>query len=200
MFDNGTGYISHLAKTKKKLYKTQNGGETWFNIFESELTNFTAEFHFASPEFGFVKMLQGSFFKTEDGGITWSQVQVTSELQNINQIEFLSNQKGYFISRHGGSLRGNLYRTEDGGLTWHQELGLETTYWTDLHIIDENQALAIIDDNKILKRMPSKLNENIIRAYPNPFSENLTIRMEYYYKNYVFEIYDSFSRLVAKER
>ncbi len=201
MFENGIGYISHNFKTRKRLYKTQDNGETWFNIFESELPNFTAEFHFANPDLGFLKMAKGAFFKTEDGGSTWTQNQVTSELQTINQIEFLSDLKGYFISRNGGSLRGNLFRTEDGGLSWNQELGMEKTFWSDLHLIDENQALAIVDNNKILKRFSTEtLDNNTIKAYPNPFKEDLTIRMEYYYKNYVLEIYDSFSRLVAKER
>ena len=148
-----------------------------------------------------MKLAKGSYFKTEDGGLKWSQVQVASEFHTINQTEFISSWKGYFVSRHGGTLRGNLFRTDDGGLSWNQELGMATTFWTDIYPIDEERALGIVDDNIILKRFsPTELKGNTIKIFPNPFVENLKIRMQYYDPSLVFEIYDSFSRLVAKER
>jgi len=201
MFGNEVGYISHSFKTIKKLYKTIDGGNTWFNIFESDLRTFTAYFHFTNDQTGFIKMARSSLFKTEDGGQTWGEVQIVSEVESINEIEFLNNNTGFFASRHGGNLRGNLFKTNDGGNTWNQELGMETTFWTDLHVVNEEIAYLIADDNKILKRgTPEELAKNRIKIFPNPFREELTIRMEYYYRNYQFEIYNTVGQLIARER
>ncbi len=201
IFEGGVGYLSYAFKTIKKLYKTVDGGETWFNIFESEMRTFTANFHFLNDQTGFIKMARSSLFKTEDGGNTWTEVQIVNEMEAINEIEFLNNDLGFLAARHGGNLRGNLYQTEDGGNTWNQELGMETTYWTDLHIVNDEVAYLLADDNKILKRGTSEeLAKNRFGVYPNPFREELTIRLEYYYRNYQFEIYNVVGQLIAKER
>lgn len=201
MFEGGVGYLSHSFMTIKKLYKTIDGGETWFNIFESDLRTFTANFHFSNDQIGFIKMARGSLFKTNNGGNTWTEIQIVNQLEAINEIEFLNNDLGFLAARHGGNLRGNLYQTEDGGNTWNQELGMETTYWTDLHIVNEEVAYLLADDNKILKRGTSEeLALNRFGVFPNPFREEFTIRLEYYYRNYQFEIYNVVGQLMAKER
>lgn len=80
---------------------------------------------------GGVRDVSGSFFRSEDGGVSWSGQEGMAE-QSIYAIEMIDDLRGW---AGGGFL--NLWKTGDGGQTW-------SNHWIGLDVpFDENERPAI---------------------------------------------------------
>jgi photosystem II stability/assembly factor-like uncharacterized protein len=115
-----TTQVDFVNKTSQGLvHRSIDGGNTW-EIFEREDT-FFRKISFVSPTRGFANAIEykGSLddgyelFQTEDGGVTWSLIDL--DISQIHRQEFLwkTEDLGFIVGLDGAH-----YRTVDGGQTW----------------------------------------------------------------------------------
>lgn len=200
MVSDEVGYCSFSFRKMKRFYKTIDGGQTWYNFFETELVNFTPRFYFINEEDGFLIMQKGKVFATNNGGATWEEKALFSQRETINQIYFPSNKVGYATTR-SSNLTASLYRTDDGGATWQLELSPSESYWSHLHFYDEHNGYAVLNDNTVLRRYaPSVLDENQFKVSPTAFRQKFYLLLKYYQPNYFVELYDSYGTLLAADQ
>jgi photosystem II stability/assembly factor-like uncharacterized protein len=103
------------------LAATGDGGRTW-SALASPCPETGSPFSFVSPSTGFL-MCGGPgpgagqqtklFYRTADGGRTWTQVLDFSGGGYVSDLFFLDDKRGYLSEN-----RGTLYATTDGGLHW----------------------------------------------------------------------------------
>ncbi|EMY79949.1 hypothetical protein pgond44_14378 [Psychroflexus gondwanensis ACAM 44] len=119
--NNDLGYLvgvnDYLVNDKAFLYKTIDGGETWFevtsNISSIDYGNFSPnDILFLNENIGFL-WGGNEFYKTIDGGETWLEVNNPSN-SYIQKLQFIDSQTAYLS---GGNY---IYKTIDGGNSWSQ--------------------------------------------------------------------------------
>ena len=127
-----------FAKTKGKIYKTEDGGENWFSVWEGDnLVRFIL-FDYDDPKILYAST--GIFdreayneevvgiLKSTDGGETWFQV--NNGIPNIEGNRFAgfleihpTNPKTLFAaSGNNAKGEGGIFRTMDGGQNWENVL------------------------------------------------------------------------------
>ena len=192
MLSDEVGYCSFSLRKMKKLYKTVDGGTTWFNIFETELVNFTPRFYFKNEEDGYLIMQKGKVFATTNGGETWKEKALFSQRETIHHIHFPTNDVGYAATRTS-NLTALLYRTDDGGNSWQLELSPSKSYWSDIHFFDAENGYAVLNDNTVMRRYaPEVLGENQFKISPSAFRQNFYLLLKHYQPKYYVEIFDAY--------
>lgn len=133
------GYIAG----DRVVYKTIDGGESWERVGFVEMFYpgypYIRGLFFFNSDLGYATGSSGRILKTEDGGKTWLEYAPTYE--NINQIEFISNETGYALARN------EMIKSEDGGLSW-ENLGIPIS---DLRLlsfdfVNEKVGYAVFED------------------------------------------------------
>ena len=113
------GYIGGSNVTyngKGKILKTIDNGLSWTVVFESEESKTGVEsIYFFNTQKGLAGTHGGYLLKTEDGGTSWSTIDVDPDntIGFITRIQFADAQNGTLLSLWGG-----IYNTNDGGETW----------------------------------------------------------------------------------
>jgi photosystem II stability/assembly factor-like uncharacterized protein len=110
--------------------KTTDGGNTWTQVFITDLENdiiyfngisCSSESHCAVVGEGYDST--GNYktvgYVTFDGGVTWSPSLTTQDV-GLMQVKFISETEGWAAgtSKEGRNLYGQFYWTNDGGKTW----------------------------------------------------------------------------------
>jgi photosystem II stability/assembly factor-like uncharacterized protein len=120
--DNKTLYLGTLAGG---LYKTQNGGDSWVKVVDSNgALKENASIYDIAIESGNSNIVylatlnenRGVLIKSEDGGKTWVEAYISSEAgKQINRIEIDRNSKNivYICTEQGG-----LLKSENRGRDW----------------------------------------------------------------------------------
>lgn len=112
------GYTSGIGElTGGVIYKSTDGGRTWFDITPNgSMTNLWGNF-FITPNIGLV--IGGGcndfqhFYRTTDGGLTWSLFRANAPNTGLcDLILYDANGLGY------ASSSGRIWRTTDGGRSW----------------------------------------------------------------------------------
>ncbi len=127
-FDEMKGYIIH----NYDLYKTTNGGNSWTKIIESDTIGFQFPYFFAINE-NILYTIQYSNYdkyyllKTTNGGNSWDVIYQMdhntsnpSSAFNLNDLFFINENKGFFVSIRGAGDSCKIYKTIDGGLNWSE--------------------------------------------------------------------------------
>jgi len=137
-FDTNNGWI----QSEGKIYKTTDAGANWQHISSVEAGRSLSMcvLQFTDPSHAkFSK--NKSFYKSDDGAVTWSQVQFDS---TVTDIHFLSNNVGFLTTTSG------IYKTVDGGSTWTKELA--GNEFLEIFMITENYGFAVGDEGVFKRR------------------------------------------------
>jgi photosystem II stability/assembly factor-like uncharacterized protein len=135
-----------------KILKTEDGGESWFSL---ELTKVTNTFNsprnlfFINNEVGYVFGKDGQILKTTNGGKYWKSYNHGSN--QLNSAYFFNERKGFIC----GSSK-TLIKTNDGGITW-QSIGSLigqlrfNTVFTKIYFVNELVGFITGDYGEIIK-------------------------------------------------
>jgi photosystem II stability/assembly factor-like uncharacterized protein len=148
--DENTAYMSAVTQTSvRTIFRSINGGKAWTKVNQSNAV--PGRLSFQSAFIGVGTDIVGSipaegddsikFYKTKDGGATWSitkvilgwsQTCITQTLCTepawiaVTNIKFVSESKGYVFTSAG------TYKTLNGGDSWQFESNLGTARMYDI--------------------------------------------------------------------
>lgn len=175
--NTNTGYFFESGKTPQKLYKTDDGCETWTT---TGLQEYTTVIKFYDENIGISAGKSGEMATTVDGGNNWNVIQIDSHWGN--DIEFIPDnpKEVWFVSN-------KVYFSSDTGKTWiDYSFTDDGATFRDIKFVDSNNGWMIsdnavyrttnnggqvtnVEDDAVPKRFELKQN------YPNPFNPSTVI-------------------------
>jgi photosystem II stability/assembly factor-like uncharacterized protein len=123
-FDDKRGCGTWVSTFKR----TNDGGHTWKEVQVPHVRIIDRMF-FLSPERGWLGGDDGKaayVFRTSDGGLTWqeSRIAVPEGLTGLEDLFFLDEDQGWFITWPVNDGSSHLFSTVDGGRSWQPQAGL----------------------------------------------------------------------------
>ncbi|MCX7995772.1 MAG: YCF48-related protein, partial [candidate division WOR-3 bacterium] len=106
----GTEYDINFGRGR--IFKTTNGGTTWFSLKKGPDVSFWAVDFPENDQVGYVVGDSGYILKTTNGGLNWIQ-QFTGTGQAFRDVDFINNQIGFAVGNNG-----TFFKTTNGGNTW----------------------------------------------------------------------------------
>jgi len=114
LFVAGDKYNIFLVSNLGRIYKSEDGGETWTVKEDANITATAYNYvYFVNPSVGYAVGASGLVVKTIDGGKTWGQTGSAAGAANLYSVFALSDQRVWV-----GSTLGVMYYSTDGGSTW----------------------------------------------------------------------------------
>lgn len=157
--------------------KTFNGGVDWVETPLNNIEGSLLDVFFVNQNVGYICGSIGAFFKTTDGGETWTDLssQFTCALTNMF---FVDEFTGY-MSGDGG----NFFQTNNGGISW-TNLGPTDMTMSSLWFTDELTGISVGGDGNIFKTTDGGqvfseshiFSESFFSLFPNPTNSSVTIR------------------------
>lgn len=163
---------------------TDDGGNTWKNVFTSILTGeWCWKINFPSRMIGYASIQHNTggpvyFVKTADGGKTWYEKIFSNDAYYVQGIGFANNKVGWI----GGNSSQTTYETTDGGDSWHPaNFGSRVNRFrmindsvgyamgVTVYKYENRNTTGIKNTNSLLTSFELKQN------YPNPFNPSTTI-------------------------
>lgn len=180
--DESHGWI---ANSTEKVLVTTDGGENWsgFDLIPSNFIPF--DIHFIDARQGWIVGYDnysgdGTILYTSNGGSSWIEQLQTSEM-GFRSIGFRDSRHGMIV---GG---GGIMTTADSGVTWNFEPCIAGETLRSVAIAG-NEAWAvgycgvILHMDGIVNTVPDDSpvvpRQFAVKAYPNPFNPETTIRIE----------------------
>ncbi len=164
--------IFYLSASKNSVYKTVNGGETWFklNDLNQALTSYATIYSIALSKansnlifLGGIQESQGLILKSEDGGRHFNVVYlVPNKKYSITSVvvDFFNPQIVY-----AGGEDGVLLQSLDGGISWKKLKQFNSAISTIINEIENPKRFYIIlDDGSVLTSIDKGLNWNSINV------------------------------------
>lgn len=143
--DEYTGW----AAGDQGVLRTDNGGETWTEISNSQFT----DIFFIDQNIGYGLKNSGTIFKkTTNGGASWSNA--TSGLTGTMQSMF-------FIDEFTGwavGLTGRIFKTTDGAGSWTQQVSTTTSFLQDVQFLDADTGYVASGAGYLLKTVDGGAN------------------------------------------
>lgn len=136
--DELTGYAADGRYTGGPLYKTTDGGLTWFGLpnFPSQVfTSSLRSIIFTDSLTGFAGSAPARIVKTTDAGESWyivNRIGLIDTIGLINRFFFINQTTGWAVTTRGGILK-----TTDAGENWFSQLnaginfGFRSIYFID---------------------------------------------------------------------
>ncbi len=87
------------------------------------------------------EVAMSKLFKTIDGGVTWQPIK-TPFISGVLQLQFLSNEVGYVITKTEG-----VYKTIDGGVSWRKILEPVIVVYKGWLVSNPYSGLCFLDEN-----------------------------------------------------
>ncbi|MFA7361030.1 MAG: YCF48-related protein [Candidatus Kapaibacterium sp.] len=182
-----TGFVT----SQGKVYKTTDGGNTWFYSLLLTTTRIFWKLSFVEGTHGWVASYNEaaqSVYKTTNIGVNWTLICDSSAIDNMYGVEFVNKDTGFICGMYN-----KLFKTTDGGFHWAREntttnnqtfLSLrfvnDTVGWICsttgiiLHTTTGGQTLTGIANQTENIADKYELRQN----YPNPFNNQTKIRFE----------------------
>ncbi len=109
----GVGQEYDINFEHGRIFKTTNGGTTWFSIRKDPaLANLYAVDFPEGDQTGYAVGDSGCVLKTTNGGTNWIR-QFTGTGLRFRDVDFVNNQVGFAVGENG-----TLFKTTNGGNTW----------------------------------------------------------------------------------
>lgn len=142
--------IGYLAGNSGSLWKTENGGDSWFPLQPAEKASLSSRpnrIYFFSSQVGYHYGI-GKMFKTIDGGKSWASVEYNTQLSVINDVVFTDKNTGFICGNSG-----LLARSTDGGESWQQvdPGGLVGAKLTSITFVNSTTGYLSDDSGDIMK-------------------------------------------------
>jgi len=183
--DANTGFVT----TEGSVFKTTNGGSTWFYSLELTDTRIFWKISFVDNQYGWVASMNApSVYRTNNLGENWSKIYDSTKILWMFGVCFVNKDTGFI-----GGMYNKLFKTTDGGYNWLREntqTNLETfesiefvndtvgwicsTTGVILHTTTGGQTLTgIANQTENIAE-----NNELYQNYPNPFNNQTIIRFK----------------------
>lgn len=178
------GFISGWnEETGAIILKTNDGGKSWRNVFESHGGyEYVWKIFFVSDRlaYGAVESFAGetTIVKTLDGGESWTEYLVDTMHLDIQGIGFINAVHGWVGPRHFP-----LYETVDGGFSWNRTMYMSNINrffsLNDGTIYASGSGVYRYQDetSSIFPGPPEEPFHLLLDVTPNPFWETCTINI-----------------------
>lgn len=129
--------VGWLGLEYNKLYKTTNGGISWFEKYSEQFSdNHIQSIHSIGINHIFAVSQSGKVIYSHDGGNNWQISQAGDLNSSISRI--------FFLNQNNGFIAGNdLWRTTTGGASWIRASSSLKGSFTKIDFADENYGMAI---------------------------------------------------------
>lgn len=97
-------------QTKYSLFATTDGGVQWTSLLEPQPR--VLDIDFVTPHIGFALSPGGTFLKSTNGGVRWTQSNSSHRRVKFQSVCFSTPRIGW------GAIGDDVYSTTDGGSTW----------------------------------------------------------------------------------
>lgn len=201
--DELLGYVSGRSSTGGIILKTEDGGVTWTEIYNSQIPGeYVWKLQLLENNthiYGSIQSpVEGKLVKSTDSGQTWETKPSVEKF--VQAVGFITPDHGWM----GGHTTG-FYETTDGGDTWNF-LGIGSNL-NRIFVINEHLVYA--SGAGLYKYGYSTLSTGItegkpkdalsVTIHPNPFSEKLNFTIDFQHAdNLVAEIYDANGKLLKE--
>lgn len=118
------------------IYKTINGGNSWFSVYTQLSSGYPTYVFFTDPSTGFISLSDG-IYKTTDGGVTLTKKSIATI---INCIHFPSANVGYAVGD-------SLFKTVDAGETWTIQANPNSALFFSTYFLNDNYGYACGGNN-----------------------------------------------------
>lgn len=118
--DASTGWLStRPSGAQSYLYSTTDGGANWTYLGTFELDSWK----FNDASIGWAALLDHTFVRTNDGGLSWTPVQMPAAITTSSDvIEVFSYDEAIVTTFQDAETRFSMHKTSDGGATWDSSL------------------------------------------------------------------------------
>jgi photosystem II stability/assembly factor-like uncharacterized protein len=126
--------IGYTVNTAGEIYKTINGGQSWYDVFESN--HFLRSIEFINDSIGLAGSLDGLLLRTIDGGETWYSIEdsISGPFGGVCGFSHVGNYV-YGVGVYNGPSR--FITSRDGGKTWaNLDLSQYANGLVDVHFED----------------------------------------------------------------
>lgn len=138
------------------LFNSLDGGSTWTKVNN----NWTNKIQFMNQDIGYYVTINGSFYKSTDGGNSWS-----SKPTVLPNFEFINDSVGWSF---GGTMNlGYIAKTIDGGNTWTAQTNNANSYLSDGFIISKDTVILIGELGVIMRTTNGGTTWNRIQGVSN---------------------------------
>jgi photosystem II stability/assembly factor-like uncharacterized protein len=129
--------IANLLNPTLVLAKTSDKGMSWqfSDVIAGGRKHFVHDMQFASSTVGFVLLGQNNLLRTQDGGDTWKDLELNSNMQ-ARKVHFINEKVGFIIG-----LKGSILRTTDGGTSWKSHLVEYDATFSAIDFIDHQTGV-----------------------------------------------------------
>jgi|GEM_PF-5135343 len=142
------------------IMRSNDGGKNWhFRLDEvnAQLTDVV----FISDSIGVMAGWDGTVYRTEDVGLSWTRIVLQGNLAN-RHYNSLSAVNGATIFAAGGNVSNDsiqtIMRSDDGGLTWNLVRDALAPILYDLEMLDQNNGYAVGGHSSIIKTVDGGSN------------------------------------------
>lgn len=193
--------IGFFAQKWENLYKTIDGGITWFSTFEPVWGLETVNFY--DENYGLVTTFNGFIYRTLDGGDSWELID-QDMITDDAIFSFLPGYPEKIWALQYYSEEFILFNSSDSGNSWTSvpldsaDKGIDMVFtsrtngWILSHysVYYTNQGYIINSLND--QDIPSKEKIIIYQNYPNPFNSSTQINFVLqFYEHVTIEIYNT---------
>lgn len=142
-FDNS--FVNGVAcGATSTVLRTTNSGDSWTPVagLPSGITFYSVRF--GADNAAYLSGSSGYFFKSTDGGATWTELGYRFTSSRIRDVSFADTLNGYVVGT------GFAARTTDGGFTWTQQVSPYTGDVNEVVAPSPNHAIAGCDAGNVI--------------------------------------------------
>ena len=146
---NGAYYGGEDWKGYGKIFKTTNGGSSWFEQFDNSGNSFSSLSSIQAVTEQVIYSTGAAIYKTTNGGNTWKALDAIGDWY-FNTLFFLDENKGFVGQGRSDYETGKIYKTLNGGASWENILS-STHSIKSIYFVNNSKGWAVGCENPIYK-------------------------------------------------